>query len=167
MKCERFREAIAAGVDDASVREHLRTCEECLAAAVELDPGVLFRALGPVAAEPPGGTDDFVAGVMHQVHLRSAERSIERRPARFTPIARWSAAAALAIAVIGGGIVYRTPAPEANQAVPTQIAAAAVLDRPVIESYDSAEALIMEMPAEGPNDLRLVMIFDDSLPADL
>ena len=42
----------------------------------------------------------------------------------------------------------------------------AVSSRPVIQSYDSQKATIVEVPSEG-EDVTVVMVFDDSLPADL
>ncbi|MGH9459419.1 MAG: hypothetical protein ACRD2J_17430, partial [Thermoanaerobaculia bacterium] len=69
-------------------------------------------------------------------------------------------------AVIGGAIAYRTPVPAVPEP-PARIAAAAPLERPVIESYDSPGAMIVEMPAEATGDIRLVMVFDESLPVDL
>ncbi|MGH9457913.1 MAG: hypothetical protein ACRD2J_09780, partial [Thermoanaerobaculia bacterium] len=95
MNCESFRERIAAGVDDAAVRAHLRSCEACLEYAMGIDPDVLFRSLGVPAEEPPGGIDAFAAEVMQQVRLRDTERQMVPR-ARLTRLARWSAAAALA-----------------------------------------------------------------------
>jgi hypothetical protein len=37
--------------------------------------------------------------------------------------------------------------------------------KPIVESYDSKTATIVEVP--GVKDAQVVMIFDDSLPADL
>ena len=169
MNCEAFRHAVGQGTDDAAVRGHLRICASCLEWAVAVDPDVMFRSIGIDDAEPPGGTDAFVAGVLRQVEIRDAERRLARRPVRFTPFFRWSAAAALAVGVLGTVIVQRSGheavVPAATPAA--VVAQATVVDRPVIEQYDSAGATIVEVPAQNENEIRLVMIFDESLPADL
>ena len=169
MNCEAFRHAIEQGTDDAAVRGHLRACAPCLEWAVSVDPDVMFRSIGMEEAEPPGGTDAFVADVLRQIEIRDAERRIERRPVRFTPVFRWSAAAALALGILGtllvqrGGVKAIVPA-----AAPAAVVAQeTIVDRPVIEQYDSAGATIIEVPAQNANEIRLVMIFDESLPVDL
>lgn len=164
MNCETFQRTFAPGTDDPKALEHLRACDACLEHALRLDPDVLFRSLGLPAEEPPGGIDAFVGEVMQQVHLRDRERRLEPRR-QLGAWSRWSAAAALGVAVIGGTIIYRTPA--ARPALDAPATRIATIERPVIESYDSAGAMIVEMPAEGADDIRLVMVFDESLPADL
>lgn len=57
--------------------------------------------------------------------------------------------------------------PAASPAVVVAQAQPPVVDRPVIEQYDSAGATIVEVPAQNSSEIRLVMIFDESLPADL
>jgi len=39
--------------------------------------------------------------------------------------------------------------------------------KPIVETYSSSKATIVEMPAESANDARVVMILDENLPADL
>jgi uncharacterized protein (UPF0333 family) len=40
--------------------------------------------------------------------------------------------------------------------------------KPVVETYESDSATIVEMPSEGAaDDVKIVMIFDENLPADL
>ncbi|HSN69153.1 MAG TPA: hypothetical protein VLV48_07910 [Thermoanaerobaculia bacterium] len=168
MKCDAFRNAVQMGTDDAAVRGHLRSCATCLEWAVSVDPDVMFRSIGIEEAEPPGGTDAFVADVLRQVEIRDAERRLGRRPVRFSSLFRWSAAAALAVGVLGTMIMQREGV--APVVVPAPAPAAVVaqpVDRPVIESYDSAGATIVEVPAQNANEIQLVMIFDESLPADL
>ncbi len=171
MNCEAFRHATRQGTDDAAVRGHLRSCANCLEWAVSIDPDAMFRSLGLEEAEPPGGTDAFVAGVLRQVEMRDAERRLGRRTVRFTPLIRWSAAAALAVGVFGTLLVQRetrmSTVPAASPAVVVAQAQPPVVDRPVIEQYDSAGATIVEVPAQNSSEIRLVMIFDESLPADL
>lgn len=170
MNCDAFRQAIEQETDDAAVRGHLRACATCLEWAVSVDPDCMFRSIGTEEAEPPGGTDAFVADVLRQIEIRDAERRMERRSVRFTPVFRWSAAAALAVGVLGTLLVQRdgreafVPA-----AAPAAVVAEAtiIVDRPVIEQYDSAGATIIEVPAQNENEIRLVMIFDESLPVDL
>ncbi|HEU5163255.1 MAG TPA: hypothetical protein VFV54_08945 [Thermoanaerobaculia bacterium] len=169
MKCDAFRNAVQMGTDDAAVRGHLRSCATCLEWAVSVDPDVMFRSIGIEEGEPPGGTDAFVADVLRQVEIRDAERRLGRRPVRFSSLFRWSAAAALAVGVLGTMIMQRegvAPAVVPGPA-PAAVVAQAPIDRPVIESYDSAGATIVEVPAQNANEIQLVMIFDESLPADL
>lgn len=170
MNCESFRTAIEQGTDDLGVRGHLRACDPCMEWAVATDPDLMFRALGVDEAEPPGGTDAFVADVLRQVEMRDAERRIGRRTVRFTPAFRWSAAAALALGVLGTLVLQKdhgvAVAPAARPAA-SVAQAAPVVDRPVIEQYDSAGAMIVEVPAQNSSDIRLVMVIDESLPADL
>ncbi len=168
MNCESFRNAIEQGTDSAAVRGHLRACDPCMEWAVAADPELMFRSLGIEETEPPGGTDAFVADVLRQVEMRDAERRLGRRTVRFTPVFRWSAAAALAVGVLGTLVMQRD---RVETVVPTTpaaaVARAVIVDRPVIEQYDSAGATIVEVPAQNSSDIRLVMVFDESLPADL
>ena len=39
--------------------------------------------------------------------------------------------------------------------------------KPIIETYDSENATIVEVPSEEADDVKIVMIFDENLPADL
>jgi len=39
--------------------------------------------------------------------------------------------------------------------------------KPVVETYESQSATIMEVPNEQNDDVKIVMIFDENLPADL
>jgi len=39
--------------------------------------------------------------------------------------------------------------------------------KPVVDTYDSKNATIIEVPSESKDDVQVVMIFDESLPADL
>ncbi len=169
MNCDSFRHAIGQGTDDLGVRGHLRSCDPCMEWAIAADPDLMFRALGVEETEPPGGTDAFVADVLRQVEMRDAERRIGRRTVRFTSAFRWSAAAALALGILGTLVMQRDRGGAVAPSVPVAAVAQAapVVDRPVIEQYDSAGATIVEVPAQNSSDIRLVMVFDESLPADL
>lgn len=167
MNCVEFKGAIRAGLDDGAVRAHVRDCDDCLTFAVETEPDFLFRSIGHAEMTPPGGIDAFVDGVMQQVHLRAAERSLRPASRRVSPWLRWSAAAALTLGLMSASLVdFRgvVPAPANPSVTPTLLAA---LERPIIELYDSPGATIIEVPAGETSDIRLVMVFDESLAADL
>lgn len=171
MRCEFFRQHCLAGSEPTpGMLDHLRECGDCLNHAVAIDPDYLFRSLGGEMT-PPGGIDAFVDGVMEQVHLRETEKKMDRRelPAMY----RWAMAATLTIATLGG-LRYQqgqssTPgsviakAPQASLIVPVKNS---MEPRPVVESYESSSATIVEVPNQT-SDLKVVMIFDESLPADL
>ena len=57
--------------------------------------------------------------------------------------------------------------PVARIAAPKPIApAVATISRPVIENYESENATLVEVPADA-SDVKIVMVFDENLPADL
>ena len=75
----------------------------------------------------------------------------------------------MAVTVIGTAMFYRpaqqsAPVPVATIQQPVQLARA-VVSRPVIENYENADATIVELASA--DDMQVVMVFDDSLPADL
>jgi hypothetical protein len=39
--------------------------------------------------------------------------------------------------------------------------------KPIVETYDSQNATIVEVPNENASNVQVVMIFDEKLPADL
>lgn len=167
MKCADFIECVRNGVDDTEVRGHLRGCDACVAAGLELDSDLFFRILGGEEILPPEGIDAFTQGVMQQIHLREAERDLRPSPRRIPFALRWSAAAALVLGV-GSIALWQGSAPAIPQFnSPAPAAVIAAMDRPIIESYDSAGATIVELPAETSSDYLIVMVFDESLPADL
>src|SRR5205814_8550249 len=153
------------GATDLEVLEHLRNCDVCLDHAMAIDPDNFFRAIGGEDMEPPGGVDAFASGVMAQIRLRQTEGSVARR-VLIAP-RRLAAAAAIILAI---GVAFfasetsfkSVPAPRAAAVRPVQLAT-----KPVVETYDSKDATIVEMPTERKNDPQIVMIFDESLPADL
>ncbi len=162
IKCEAFRAQFVPGTDEAMMLEHLRSCDACLNYAVERDGDVLFRGIGGDEMIPPGGVDAFVDDVMREVRLRGTENTVVAHtgwPRKLTM------AAALTAVLAGSSFVY--------QHRPAQVAPVAVVhhqfksaSRPVVQSYDSEKATIVEVPSES-EDVTVVMVFDDSLPADL
>ncbi len=163
INCELFRARFAPGTDDAEVLQHLRACEDCLGFAAQADGDMMFRGIGGEMI-PPGGVDQFVGDVMREVHLRSTERTVEKH-SKFGWTRRLAVAATLTAAVVGSMYYPRqqstSPVPVISQ---TTIQAMA---KPVIESYNSDSATIVEMPTDGADDVKVVMIFDEKLPADL
>jgi hypothetical protein len=168
MTCELFRSRFVAGTDDATLLAHLRTCDRCLDMAAHLDPDVMFRALGGEELVPPGGVDAFVDSVMQQVRVRGAEATSERRVVSWP---RKLAVAATLAAGITGAMLYRATTSVVPAALPVAHVAmhrAALVTKPVVETYESENATIVEMPrAQSGDDVQIVMIFDDNLPADL
>jgi hypothetical protein len=167
--CDSFRARFAPGTDDAEVLAHLRTCDRCLDFAVHEDPDAMFRALGGAEMIPPGGLDAFVGGVMQQVRVRDAETTVAAARVVAWP-RRLAMAAALATAVFGGLMMQRRTQQPTVDLTPVRRAAMhahALTTKPVVESYESRNATIIEMPSEGSDDVKVVMIFDENLPADL
>jgi hypothetical protein len=173
ISCDSFRTRFAADTEDALVLEHLRACDRCLDFAVQTDPDVMFRAIGGGEMVPPGGVDAFVTGVMQQVRVRAAESTVTAGHAVSWP--RRLAVAATLAAGITGAMLYNqatSPAPGVTKPVAAMAAKPAALTtfatKPVVETYESESATIVEMPSEGAaDDVKIVMIFDENLPADL
>lgn len=172
ISCTTFRNTFAPATDDAALLEHIRSCDACLDHAASIDPDILFRAIGGAEMIPPGGVEAFAADVMREVRLRETEQSLAaRRPLAWPQ--RLAIAATLAAGVIGGALFYghghaAAPLP-AGPAIPVAAlhAPAALTTKPVVETYDSATATIVEVPTEGASDVKVVMVFDEQLPADL
>jgi hypothetical protein len=119
---------------------------------------------------PPGGVEAFAADVMREVRLRETEQSLAaRRPLPWPQ--RLAVAATIAAAVIGGALFYGRGAAPLPAVSATPVAAlsapASLTTKPVVETYDSATATIVEVPTEGASDVKVVMVFDEKLPADL
>lgn len=170
ISCAEFRAQFQSGTDDAAMLQHLRVCDPCLDYAAHLDPDVMFRAIGGEEIVPPGGVDAFVAGVMNAVHLKSAEGAIVRRP-MMSWTRKLAIAAALGVGVTGATIVYQfeqspVATPRADRRpIHSEVA---LTTKPVVQTYSSANATIIEVPAESANDsTQIVMIVDENLPADL
>src|SRR5579872_7058782 len=170
ISCQAFRENLRPGTADPAVLEHLRKCDACLDWAVRIDPDNFFRAIGGEEQVPPGGIDAFAAGVMSQVRMRQTEGAVTRR--FLVPPRRLAAAAAVVVAIGAGALFYdrasKQPLPLAPSATTVAAATPAPLaTKPIVETYQSRDATIVEMPTEGPNDPKVIMIFDNSLPANL
>jgi hypothetical protein len=178
ISCDTFRKRFEVDIDNPLVLEHLRSCDRCLDIAVQADPDIMFRALGGGEMVPPGGVDAFVDDVMQQVRVRAAESTVESRKVVSWP--RRLAVAATLAAGITGAMLYNqaTTAPVAIAPLPlaplsmsraiVPVTAKKLTTKPVVETYESDSATIVEMPSEGAaDDVKIVMIFDENLPADL
>jgi hypothetical protein len=172
MTCHYFRTNLQRGNADAAMLEHLRHCDACLDFAMSVDPDLFFRSLGGEELIPPGGIDAFVGDVMAQVRVHDAEASMVPRHA-VSAWQRWAIAATVAAGVTGATLAYRyeQPAPRVAQTLLSVQAAArprptATATKSFVETYSSHDATIVEMPNDG-SDTKVVMIFDDKLPADL
>lgn len=166
MTCDSFRTHFEAGSDDAQFLEHLRACDRCLDFAAHTDPDVMFRALGVGEMIPPGGVEAFTADVMQQVRVREAEKTAAASPRTAVWPRRLALAATLTAAVFGATLVRR-PVGTQNLAVDMRpIPRAALTVKPVVASYDSQNATIVEVPTDS-DDVKIVMVFDENLPADL
>lgn len=167
MTCERFRDTFASDSLDEQQLEHLRSCDACLDFAIGIDPDVMFRAIGGETMVPPGGVDAFVSDVMRQVQVRAAEESLDRHRRVLSWPRRLAVAATLVAGITGAALVSRQEAPSPGLLVPIARAQVHPLTtKPVIESYQSERATIVEVPTDSA-DTQVVMIFDESLPADL
>ncbi len=165
ISCDSFRTRFHVNTDDAALLEHLRSCDRCLDFAAHADADVLFRALGVGELVPPGGIDAFVGDVMQQVRVRGAETTVAS-----ARVAAWprhlAMAAALATAVFGATLV-RSPQATVDMNPIQRASLRTLTTKPVVASYDSQNATIIEVPTAGADDVKIVMIFDENLPADL
>jgi len=166
ISCQTFRANLQPGTHDADLLEHLRHCDACLDFAVQVDPDTFFRALGGDELVPPGGVDAFVGDVMAQVRSRETETAAEPR-GTFTNVRRLAIAATVAAAVTTGLVVSNHQSARAPVGVPSAVLRRPVVTKPVVETYESSSATIVEVPSESKDDVQIVMIFDESLPADL
>jgi hypothetical protein len=168
MTCQYFRANLQPGTADTALLEHLRHCDACLDFAMGADPDLFFRAIGGEELVPPGGVDAFVGDVMSQVRVRSAETSL----APHRSVSAWrrlAIAATIAAGVTGATMVYHAErtAPVAQTLLSVQKPRrAALATKSFVETYSSHDATIVEVPNDG-SDTKVVMIFDDTLPADL
>jgi hypothetical protein len=172
MTCSYFRANLQPGTADAAILEHLRHCDACLDFAMNVDPDLFFRSLGGEELVPPGGIDAFVGDVMSQVRVHDAEASLAPRH-NVSAWQRWAIAATVAAGVTGATLAYRyehavqqQPVRVAQTLLSVQPRPAATATKSFVETYSSHDATIVEMPNDG-SDTKVVMIFDDKLPADL
>lgn len=170
ISCDTFRSRFAPATEDAALLEHVRACDACLESAAEIDPDIMFRAIGGAEMMPPGGVDAFVEDVMREVRIRNTESAMVR-PAELPWSRRLAVAATIAAVVTGGTFFYQrsriAPAVPAMIATAPMAEPALITNKPVVEQYDSDRATIVEMPADGAADVAVVMVFDENLPADL
>ena len=170
MTCSYFRANLQPGNADSAMLEHLRHCDACLDFAMNVDPDLFFRSLGGDELVPPGGIDAFVSDVMSQVRVHDVEASLVPRHT-VSAWQRWAIAATVAIGITGATLAYRYEH-TATVVQPTHIVAttkarpAITATKSFVETYSSHDATIVEMPNDG-SDTKVVMIFDDKLPADL
>jgi len=169
ISCQTFRANLQPGMQDAAMLEHLRHCDACLNAAVNVDPDLFFRSIGGEEMIPPGGVDAFVGDVMAQVRSRETESAAE--PDRtFSNVRRLAIAATIAAAGITGLMISNhrpVEKPPHVLAVGGLKPAATPVTKPIVETYESKNATIVEVPSEAKDDVQVVMIFDETLPADL
>lgn len=171
INCFEFRAAFAPGTEDAEVLAHLRACDRCLDHAAHVDPDVMFRALGTGELTPPGGIDAFVEEVMRGVQIRSADTVVSRR------FLSWPRKAAIAATIAAGFtgatffVTHQQPAPIASAPVASvalhHAATRTYATKPVVETYSASNATIVEVPSDSASDAKVVLVVDDSLPADL
>lgn len=170
ISCSEFRATFTPATEAPALLDHVRACDACLDLAAHVDPEIIFRAIGGVEMDPPGGVDAFVADVMHAVELRSKEAAFTA-PRGNGWIRRLAAAAVVAAGMTGATFFYlaqRAPAPVMAVAgiQRAHLRPAAVATKPVVETYSSSAATIMEVPGAA-GDTKIVMVVDDQLPADL
>ena len=168
ISCDQFRTRFAPATEEPALLDHVRACDACLTAAASADPDIVFRSLGGDELVPPGGVDAFVDDVMREVRLRSTETSFVAQPVSWTR--RLAIAATMLIAIAGGAALYqfdRSAAPSPVAIARAAVSPANVATRAVVQSYDSENATIVELPTEGTDDVLVVMVFDETLPADL
>jgi len=159
ISCQTFRAKLQPGTREPELLEHLRKCDACLEYAVSTDPDNFFRAIGGEELVPPGGIDAFTSDVMAQVRVRQAEGSVARR---FLIAPRRLAAAAALIVTVGVSALIYDSGRKTVVAPPVAYRPAQLATKPIVETYQSQNATIVEVP-----DSNIVMIFDDTLPADL
>jgi anti-sigma factor RsiW len=170
ISCLEFRSAFQPGTEDAAVLAHLRACDRCLDHAAHADPDVMFRALGTGEMIPPGGIDAFVEDVMRGVQIRTADTVVSRRVLSWP---RRLAVAATIAAGFTGATLFMTHQQQATTGTPVaalaphHTAVRALSTKPVVENYSSSNATIVEVPNEGANEAQVVLVVDDTLPADL
>lgn len=172
ISCQNFRNTLVPGTTDPALLEHLRRCDACLDYAIGVDPDYFFRSIGGETLVPPGGVDAFVDDVMRQVNVRRKENAIAPQPAT-TWRQRLAIAAMLAAGISAATLVYRndqpshTPASQVAAVTPKKapVVPVALTTKPIIDSYESKNATIVEVPSD--NNVNVVMIFDEKLPADL
>lgn len=167
MTCDLFRKQSSLDALGADALSHLRSCGACLDHTASLDPTMMFRLLGGEELVPPGGLDSFVDEVVQQVQVRRTAQKLARPS--FSRYYRGLAVAASLLVALGIAAFIPRTAPTADRAIATVAAPSSqpALVRPIVDSYDSVDATIVEVPSSNDSDLKIVMIFDETLPVDL
>ncbi|HYO77401.1 MAG TPA: hypothetical protein VE010_13140, partial [Thermoanaerobaculia bacterium] len=156
ISCDSFRARFEPGSEDPAVLEHIRSCDRCLDVAAQADPDMMFRALGGDELIPPGGVDSFVDDVMQQVRVRGAESTVSAS-SKVVSWPRRLAVAATLVAGLTGAMLYKSataygPASAKpatiDAALRPQQARPVFTTKPVIETYESDNATIVEVPTE-------------------
>jgi predicted anti-sigma-YlaC factor YlaD len=147
---------------EREVREHLIGCATCREAVIGGDPALAFA--WTVAAEPgPPDDERFVGEIMAQIHQRRLERKLVRVRSRLL------AAAAVLVAMTGGGLVVRQLA---RPAADTVVRAAAVAPDarttatvPAFVEVDNSGAWLYQLtPASESSDaIQVAFIVDPHL----
>jgi hypothetical protein len=108
------------------------------------------------------------------VRVRAAETQVDAVHQSMSWPRRFAIAATLAAGVTGvlllqpGETSVPVATPLVIHRVTAPVTAAKLTTRPVVETYESEQATIVEVPGEGAaDDVKIVMIFDENLPADL
>jgi hypothetical protein len=171
ISCATFRATVRPGSDDASVLEHLRSCDACLDYALSIDPDFFFRANGGGELVPPGGVDNFVNDVMAQVRSRQTESTTGAMRRSLNWYLRTAAAVLLVVTGATGILRYTSgggqPSPTVRIAAANPTLSIPTTTKQIVETYESKDATIVEVPAAKAGDAKVVMIYDESLPADL
>jgi uncharacterized protein (DUF2126 family) len=144
---------------------HLRSCDACLNFIAEADPISMFSSIGGEDLTPPGGVDAFVADVMQQVQVSEKRRVL--RHSWVSTSYRWAVAATLMVAGLSYVGSHRSLGTASVGSPRIAQRLAPELTRPVVEDYENSSATIVEVPSQGSEDFKVVMIFDESLPVDL
>jgi len=64
--------------------------------------------------------------------------------------------------------VYRNDVPMTMEPIQrAELRTQTLTTKPIVETYDSQNATIVEVPTDETDDVKIVMIFDENLPADL
>lgn len=176
MNCNEFRMNLDAGHETVEQLAHQRECADCLELAISREPSAMFSTMGTEDLLPPEGIEAFVSSVMNEVRLRETEKTLEKNDHPVKVAWWWAAAAAVFITFttwlaiqprMSTEPVRERAAIVADAGIASQTAEAPSMTLPVIDDYDKVEATIVELPSDSVDDLKIVMIFDESLPQDL
>jgi predicted anti-sigma-YlaC factor YlaD len=167
MNCEIFREMVGSYVDETLeedrrqwFRHHLRECASCRESALKQEPSLIFATTTakPAAAE---SVDACVAAITARIRQDRFEHRLHnrRRP--------WMAAAAAAVMVVSGGLVWRTiigdeknvkPAVETAQDLEAQISP------PTVEVEMAGEEVrVYQFATDGDTNTAVYFIVDPAL----